>query len=116
MQVIKVRNSRDRIKRVRSLIQGAGDHLFAVSFITRRDGKKRKMVCRGGVRKPQYAGIPHGKGQYDPKKYNLVTLFSMNDLRYNKRDKLNGRGQWKSIPLDGIMRIKTEGEIYKIVE
>jgi hypothetical protein len=115
MQVIETKSKREKVRKVKGLIKSAGNQLFAVSFVKRSDGTKRNMVCRSHVRKTQYAGIPSGKRTYDPQKHDLAILFDMNTLKYSRKDKLNGRGGWKSIPLDSITRIKVGGEIYKII-
>lgn len=116
MKEIKFKNMQSKVKKVKSLIESAGNQLFSVHFITRGDGTKRKMVARRHVSHPQYASVPSGKKRYNPKKHNLLTCFDVNSLRYNRRNgKLNGRGAWKSIPLDSVTRIRTGGEIYKMV-
>jgi hypothetical protein len=115
MKTIVTRSTKQRVRVAKKLIESAGNQIFSVHFITRGDGAMRKMSCRNHVMKPQYAGVPSGKRQYDPKKYNLAVVFDVNSLRYNRRDKLCGRGSWKSIPMDSITRIKTGGEIYRFV-
>ena len=119
MKVLEYKDSRIKVAAVRELIQSAGNKIFAVTFIKRSDGSKRKMVCRRHVQKPSYAKVPNGQVSYkrkeQDKKNDLMTVFSCNDLRYNHQDKLNGRGNWKSIPLDSIIRLKINGEIFKIL-
>jgi hypothetical protein len=117
MKVISEKNESRRIKKIQALIKSAGNRIFAVSFIKRSDGTYKKMTCRRHVSKPQYAKIPSSKNKksYDPKKYNLITVFDVNSLQYNSKNRICGRGSWKSIPLDSIKRIKVGGEIYKII-
>lgn len=119
MKVIRCNNVGVRVEMVKELIQSAGDKLFAVTFIKRSDGSKRKMVCRRKVRKPSYAKSPSGKISYKRRerdeRNNLMTVFDCNHLMYNKKDKLSGRGGWKSLPLDSIIRLKVNGEIYKVM-
>lgn len=115
MIILKTKNAKDRVRKMRKLINSAGDQLFAISFVKRSDGSRRKMVCRKHVLKTQYAVTPNGKKAYNPNKYDLAVVFDMNFMRYNRRDKLCGRGAWKSIPLDSVTRIKTGGEIYKVI-
>jgi len=115
MKELVLKSKRARVSKVRKLIEAAGNQLVAVSFITRGDGTKRKMVFRRRVEKPTYASIPHGHRPYNPKNYDLLTVFDTNVLKYNRQHRLNGRGGWKSIPLDGITRIKTGGMVYRII-
>lgn len=115
MKELKFKNTNQKVREIRKLIQSSGNKLFSIHFIARGTGQKRKMVCRKNVFNPQYASIPNGKKAYDPKKYNLLTVFDVNTLKYNRRDRLSGRGGWKSIPLDSVTRIKTNGEIYRII-
>lgn len=115
MQELVLKSRKARVSKVRKLIDAAGNQLVAASFITRGDGTKRKMVFRRRVEKPTYAGIPRGKRPYNPKNYDLLNVFDVNCLRYNRLGKLNGRGGWKSIPLDAITRIKTAGVVYRII-
>lgn len=76
------------------------------------------MSYRLHVRKPTYAKIPKSNNAYKRKlqdaKNMLITVFDVNAVRYNRKGKMSGRGEWKSIPLDGVTRICVNGEIYKI--
>ena len=119
MKILEYKDDRVKVQAVRELIQSAGNQIFAVTFTKRSDGSKRKMSCRRHVQKPSYAKAPSGKISYKRKiqdeKNSLITVFDCNSLRYNRQEKLNGRGNWKSIPLDSITRLKINGEIYKVL-
>ena len=116
MQEIRIKSVRQRVSRVKKIINGVGDHFFSVHFITRSDGSKRRMSCRKHVIRAQYAPQPKGKKKrYNPAKYNLMTVLDANAVRYNHKNRICGRGNWKSIPLDSIYRICAEGQIYKFV-
>ena len=120
MQVIQARNVRERVSRVRKLIQSAGNHIFAVSFIAKGTGQLRKMSCRSHVVKPQYVKAPTRKNSLYKKDIDrsndLITVYDNNCLRYDKEGRLNGRGSYKSIPLANVTRIKVGGEIYKVMQ
>jgi hypothetical protein len=118
MQVLKVAG-RAKVRKVKSLIKSAGNHFFAVSFIKRSNGKLRRMSGRLHVYKPQYEKEPTGKKflykmARDAEK-NLLTIFDANVLRYNNKNRLCGRGGFRSIPLNNVVRLKVGGTIYKFV-
>jgi len=119
MNIVKYVDKRVKVQSVKELIESAGNRIFSVWFVKRSDGSKKKMSCRRKVRSPSYSKAPSGKISYkrklQDKANNLITVFDCNCLKYNKQDKLNGRGSFKSIPLDGIVRLKINGEIYKII-
>lgn len=119
MQVIKVSSVKARVKKVRSLVESAGNKLFAVTFMKRTDGAKRKMVCRRHVKRPVYAMSPNGKqfkkNQAKDSDNWQVTVLDMNKVRYNSKGKMNGRGDWRTIPLEAVTRVKVNGEIYRIL-
>ena len=120
MKVVVVSSTKDRVRKVRKLIQSAGNQIGNIHFFKRSDGTKRKMSFRLHVRKPSYCRAPEGgnikcrKAQDEDK--NLLTVYDTNTVRYNQKDKMNGRGGYKSIPLDTVTRVSVGGVIYKIVE
>jgi hypothetical protein len=87
----------DLVKWVRQ--QSAG-RIFRVTFRKRSDGSVREMVCRIGVAK-HLAG---GEKSFDDEEKNLLTVFDFAKQAY------------RSIPLEGIISVKIEGQIYKIVQ
>ena len=116
MQTLEIGLKHNKVRKVRSLINSAGNKLFAVTFKKRGDGSIRKMVCRRHVHTPTYASLSIKKRDISKimKDNNLITVFDTNKIRYNKSGRINGRGDWRCIPLDSVMRIKVGGEIYKI--
>jgi len=48
--------------------------------------------------------------------HDLITVFSTNTVRYNGKGRMNGRGEYRSIPLDTVYRVCVNGEIYKILQ
>jgi hypothetical protein len=119
MIVIHVKSKSKRIRKVKSLIKSARNHIGSVWFHKRSDGTLRKLSYRLGVSNPTYCPPPTGKKFLTRKaqdsEHNLITVFDNNAIRYNNRQKMCGRGTYKSIPLDGVTRIKVGGEIYKII-
>jgi hypothetical protein len=115
---LSFRTPKEKVSKVRGLILSAGNKMANVWFIKRSNGKKRRMSFRLRVFKPQYAKVPNGKGNRKHRKMNqekgLMTVFDVNCIRYDKRGRMNVRGSWKSIPLDGVIRIAVNGEIYRI--
>jgi len=109
----------EKVRGVRKLIQSAGNQIGSVWFRKRSDGSKRKMSYRIHVCKPTYASTPKNsnsiKHKEINKQHNLITVFDCNAVRYNRKDKMSGRGEWKSIPLDTVARVAINGEIYKII-
>lgn len=119
MQVISIKSERARISKVRSIIRSAGNSIGSVHFRKRSDGSKRRMSYRIRVFKPTYAPAPTGKMENKWEKSlrdNLITVFDVNKVRYNKKGQMCGRGDWRSVPLEGVERICVKGEIYKIVK
>lgn len=116
MEVVKV-SGREKVKKVKDLIKSAGNNIFAVSFYKKSDGSLRRMACRLHVHKPSYANKPSGKKFKRSSKdgINNQIVFDVNKITYNSRGKMNGRGAWRTIPLENITRIKVGGTIYKIV-
>jgi len=119
MRVMEYGNEREKVAGVKALIKSAGNQIFSVHFIARGTGKKRKMSCRLQVRKPQYVHAPTLKNSLYKKDVDLskdlLTVYDTNCLRYDDKDRLNGRGSYKSIPLNSVTRIAVGGEIYRIV-
>lgn len=120
MKEILIKSLPKRIRKVRSLLESVGDKIGSVHFVKRSDGKKRRMSYRLHVKSPSYCPKPTGKNflerQAKDSDKGLITLFDTNMIRYNKKGLMSGRGGYKSIPLDGIYRLKVCGEIYRIVK
>lgn len=116
MHVIDIKSTRSRVRKVRAIMKSAGNAIGSVYFKKRSDGAKRKMSYRLRVFKPTYAAKPKGdharKARFDE---NSMTVFDTNIVRYNKKGKMNGRGDYRTVPLENVNRICVNGEIYKIV-
>lgn len=118
METVKVRSDREKVQKVKSLIKSAGNNIFAVSFYKKSDGSLRRMACRLHVHKPFYANKPSGKKfkrSRSKDEINNQIVFDVNKITYNSRGRMNGRGAWRTIPLENVTRIKVGGTIYRIV-
>jgi hypothetical protein len=117
MKLVSSKSVGERIEKVRSLIKSTGNKIGSVHFIKRSDGTKRKMAYRMHVSKPTYASQPTGNKDTSSKDISntQLTVFDVNKVRYNKKGKMNGRGDWRTIPLENVTRIAVNGEIHKII-
>lgn len=116
METVMTSNKREKVRVVKGLIKSVGNQIGSVHFIARGTGKLRKMSYRLRVSKPTYEKVPSGhKNRTKKQDSNLMTIFDVNMVRYNTRGRMNGRGGYKSIPLDSVVRLKVGGTIYKFV-
>lgn len=118
MQVIKTKSRAARIMKIHKLITSVGNRIGSVHFRKRSDGSLRKMCYRLHVQNPSYAMKPNGKRmqkKVSKDADNLqMTVLDVNKIRRDKKGKISGRGDWRTIPLEKVERIKVQGEIYKI--
>ena len=119
MKAINVKSEKSRVKMVKKLMESCGNQIGSVWFYKRSDGELRKMSYRLHVRTPTYEKKPHGKNIFYRKnknaEKNLMTVFDTNVMRYNNKNRVCGRGGYKSIPIDGVIRLKVGGTIYKVI-
>jgi len=115
MKELVIKDEGKRVRKVRELISSAGNLFCSVHFRKREDNSMRKMCCRLHTIHPTYSGIPKGKvdRKAEDRKHNLITVFDTNLIRYNNKKRMCGRGGYKSIPLEGVERIKVGGVIYR---
>ena len=124
MEVLKPKTETEKVKVVEKLIQSTGNRIGSVWFKKRKDGTLRKMSYRIGVRNPTYATRPKDNSEaYYLKKdkdrsNKLITVFDVNKVvrakRGRRKGKISGRGAYRSIPLDGVIRVCVNGTIYRI--
>ena len=119
MQVIETKNKRDKVRKVKKLMLSVKNQIGNVHFIKRSDGKKRRISYRLHVSHPQYVKAPGTSNKRYKRDldiaHDLLTVYDCACLRYDKKGRLNGRGSFKSIPLDLVTRISVNGGIYKII-
>ena len=119
MQVIKSKNTADKVRKVRKLMLSTGDLFGSVWSYKRSTGLLKKMAYRLRVQEPTYAPKPTGekvlyKKAKDAEK-NLITVFDTNMIRENNKHRMCGRGGYKSVPVDQVVRLKVGGEIYRFI-
>ena len=119
MQVIETKSKREKVRRVKKLMESVGENFGSVWFLRRKDGTLRKMAYKLHVTNPSWAPKPTGenflyKKTQDAEK-NLITVFDTNFVRKNNTGRMCGRGGYKSLGLDSVVRLKVGGVIYKIV-
>lgn len=76
--------------------------IFHVKFVKRSDGKIRDMTCRKGVKK----FLKGGSLAFNPKEKKLVTVWDRNAPN-------PGKG-YRSIPLDSILEVKMNGNVFVV--
>jgi len=76
---------------------GTDGRLFSVVFI-KRDGSKRSMVARLGVKK----NLKGSGTLYNTESRNNLVVFSMHD------------GSYRTIPIDRLLRVKAFGEVIEV--
>jgi len=124
---------------IRWLLLRTGSQIGSVWFKKRSDGSLRKMCYRLGVSNPSYANsvkracckycgsdncstvIAYRKQKQDAMKAKgLMTVFDVNKVVRDRegnivyKDGHMARGAWRTIPLDGVVRICVKGFIYEI--
>ena len=119
---IKEKTLPARLKKIKKAIQSAGNTIGAVHFIKRSNGELRRMAYRLHVRKPSVAKAPKYKNEsekfktIEKDKENLqLTVLDVNKVVRNKQGEIKGRGMWRTIPLENVMRISARGIQYIVV-
>lgn len=80
------------------LIVTTEGEIFSCVFVKRTTGEIRKIVARLGVK----SHLKGGTQTYDPKKYNLLTVFDMDKRSY------------RMIDLDGVIEVTVGGEVHEL--
>jgi hypothetical protein len=97
---------------IRNWLLDAGNKIGSVWFFKKSTGELRKMSYRLHTRKPSVAKTPSNKSgnrRAIDNKYNNMTVLDCNSVVRDEKGNKIGRGSWKSIPLDNITRIKSNG-------
>ena len=124
---------------VREVIENAGTKIGSVYFTKRGDGKLRKMSYRLHVKNPSVAAAPKGtiqkcalcgrsgkdltvmckeflkkKSKKDvDKTNNQITVLDTNKVIW-KDGEVIGRGAWRTVPLENVVRVRNCGTTYVI--
>jgi hypothetical protein len=83
--------------------ENSPNEIFSVNF-KKRSGELRKINCRFNVRK----FLKGGERKYDPSDHNLICVADMALIR-------KGEIPYRSIPIEGITKINTRGQVYDVV-
>lgn len=75
-------------------IANSSGRIFCVEFVPRTKNELRQMTCRLGVRRH----LKNGPAAYKPAEKGLVWVFDMTKQAY------------RSIPTEGLLRVKIDGE------
>jgi len=88
-----------------SKIYGTAGKMFKAIVRKRTNGEFRRMICRLGVKK----GVT-GRGMaYDPKEYNLITVWDG-----SVSDEEKGLLKFRHIAVDGLLMLKIGGVTYYV--
>ena len=103
-------------KAIREALEAAGSKIGSVHFRKRSDGSLRKMCYRLHVQNPSIAAKPRSstinKRQRDLEN-GQMTVFDVNKV-VRKNGEVLGRGAFRTVPLENVVRICNNGTIYKI--
>ena len=124
---------------IKETIEKAGTTIGSVHFTKRGDGELRKMSYRLHVRKPSTAKTPKGivkdttsvfsspsisstgnvmKLKWDKraidKAHKQMTVLDANKVVRDKAGNKIGRGDWRTVPLERVIRISNKGITYLI--
>lgn len=101
---------------VREKIEEAGTTIGSVHFNKRKNGELRKMSYRLHVTNPSVASVPGKKRTSNRSKKsidkdnNQMTVLDSNKVVRDKTGKVIGRGAWRTVPLENVVRIKNKGK------
>ena len=122
MKVIVRKTKKARVRKVKEIIEATGNQIFSVWFIKRSDGSLRKMAARLHVSNPTYAPSPNSKSFMSRKAKDSdnmqMTVLDVNKVVRAKsgrrKGKISGRGAYRTVPLENVVRICSRGTIYKV--
>ena len=122
MEVLVLKSERSRVKRVKKIIESTGNQIASVWFRKRSDGTLRKMAFRLHVTNPTYVSVPRGDSAKPRKVHDYknmqITVLDVNTILRAKsgkrKGKICGRGDYRTIPLNNVVRLCVRGKKYKI--
>jgi len=122
MEIVKVKSLPARVKKVEKLLLSAGNQIGSVWFHRRTDGSLRKMAFRLHCTNPTYAPVPKGENfkkrkAQDSDNMQMTVLDVNKVLRASKgrrKGLISGRGAYRTVPMENVIRIKVNGTIHKI--
>jgi hypothetical protein len=109
--IVEFETSPDRI---RQIMEMAGGSIGSVHFRKRRTNELRKMCYKLHVKSPSVAPTPKGNSRKGiDKKNDQMTVFDVNKV-VRKDGEIVGRGAYRVVPLENVVRICVKGKIYQI--
>ena len=101
---------------VREAMTNAGSHLGSVHFVKRSNGEFRKMSYKLGVKNPSCGKAPSGKGnrKFVDKNNAQMTVYDANKVVRTASGEIIGRGAYRTVPLENVVRIKNNKTLYII--
>ena len=109
------------VETIKALIKSAGTNIGSVHFY-KKDDSIRKMCYRLHVKNPSIAKFKTDKNskiskqkQKTDKANDLLTVYDVNKVVRDEEDNKIGRGAWRSINLNTVIRIVAAGVEYLIV-
>lgn len=102
------------IEEIRERMKQSGGHLGSVHFHKRKGGELRKMSYKLGVTNPSTGPKPKGNSNRKSVdiKNNQMTVYDVNKVVRDKEGKIVGRGAYRTVPLENVVRIRNNGITY----
>ena len=98
---------------IRRILESAGSQIGSVHFVKRSNGRLRKMSYRLHVKNPTVAKKPSGgKDKQFDIDHDQMTVFDVNKIIRNRNGTILGRGAWRTVPLENVVRICIKGQEY----
>jgi len=118
--IMSVRNA--TVDNIRTIMEMAGNNIGSVYFVKRSTGELRKMCYRLHVNTPSFANKPKGISNHTGTdiKNTQITVFDVNNVKKDKngnsiyQDGKICRGDWRTVPLENVKRIKVNGIIFEV--
>jgi len=99
------------------MIRESNGKLFSVTFVKRKDGSLRRMVARVAPKGGWKTGVTGQGMPYNPSDHYLIPLreFVTDPNRGQRGRVCNLNTSFKSIPVDGIVELRTGGKVFTVI-
>jgi len=118
MQIINTKSNAARARKIKKAILSAGNSIGSVTFVKRSDGSMRRMTYRLHCANPSFAKKPTSKGHLKAVARDSdnmqMTVLDVNHAIHNKKGHIVGRGAWKCVPLENVVRVAARGKIFRV--
>ena len=107
-----------RLKKVRKVIESAGNKIGSVHFRKRSNGELRKMAYRLHVKNPSTATAPKtdSNTKFKDKDNLQMTVLDVNKVVRDQDGNIIGRGAYRTIPLENVERVAVKGKVYVVIK